>query len=381
MTPNAPPRVLHIVENLDRGAVENWLVRMFLHATKTDVAVDWTFYCILDRPGALDDEVRAAGGKIVYSPVGLAQKRAFFASLRGEMRRGRYDVIHCHHDIMSAIYLLASMGLPAKRRIVHVHNADENVPTSSRLKRALLVGPMRRLSLAIADRIVGISNHTLDTFLAGRPRRPGRDIIHYYGIDPTIFAQAVGDRAQLRASLGLPADALILLFGGRVVPEKNPVLTVDVLHALLAREPKAVAVFAGSGSLEEAVVARARSLGIEDKVRLMGWRNDLPEVMSASDWFILPRPEQPMEGFGIAVVEAQLAGLKMLLSKGVPDDPLLPTAVCERLSLSDPPERWAAAAAQLSREPQPTREAVLAAFNASPMHMDYALKKLVELHA
>ena len=40
-------KVLHIVENLHRGAVENWLIRMLRHARQRSVALDWTFYCAM----------------------------------------------------------------------------------------------------------------------------------------------------------------------------------------------------------------------------------------------------------------------------------------------------------------------------------------------
>jgi hypothetical protein len=45
-------RVVHVVENLQRGAVENWLLRMLRHARAQGRALDWTFYCALGEPGA-----------------------------------------------------------------------------------------------------------------------------------------------------------------------------------------------------------------------------------------------------------------------------------------------------------------------------------------
>ena len=376
----APPRVLHIVENLDRGAVENWLVRMLVHARKREIEVDWTFYCILEQPGAMDDKARALGARVIHSPVPIARKAKFVRTLRMELGRGEYDVLHCHHDIVSAVYLLAASGMRIRRRIVHVHNADEAVLTPSRLKKRLYREPMRQVCLFMADRIVGISNHTLDTFLAGHARRPERDFVHYYGLDPAPFENVAADRADFRRQWELPEDALVLLFGGRLVPEKNPVFAVDVLADLRCIEPRAVAVFAGAGSQELDIVVRARELGVENSVHLLGWRNDLPEIMSCSDWFILPHPELPMEGFGLAVVEAQLAGLRMLLSRGIPDDPLLPTACFRRLPLSGGSIEWAKAAMELLHDPVPSRAAALAALRASPMNMDQALKGLLELH-
>jgi glycosyltransferase involved in cell wall biosynthesis len=156
---------------------------------------------------------------------------------------------------------------------------------------------------------------------------------------------------------------------------------VDVLANLRRIDPRAAAVFAGAGSLKLDVLARARELGVENSVRLLEWRDDLPEVMSCSDWFILPHPEQPMEGFGVAVVEAQLAGLRMLLSRGVPDDPLLPTAGFRRLPLRAGADQWAKAAIELMNNPPPSRAAALDALKGSPMDMDRAFTRLLGLYA
>ena len=373
------PKIIHIVENLDRGAVENWLVRMFKHGLASGNSLDWTFYCILGKPGKLDEEVCSHGGKVIYSLVSLLERQEFFRALHVTLKQGNYDILHCHHDIMSAVYIAASWGTPIQKRLVHIHNADENLSTPSRLKQRALKKPMRRICLT-ADRVVGISNHTLDTFLAGRPRQPHKHVVHYYGVDPTPFRTTAPDRSKFRQDLNLAPDARILFFGGRIVPEKNPLFVIEVLAELRKLDPKAVAIFAGAGVLEPLVIPKAQQLNVDSSVRMLGWRADMPDVMRCCDWFILPRPEYPMEGFGLAVVEAQLAGLRMLLSKGIPDDPLLPTACFRRLSLEQPANQWAKAATELLREPAPSTQAVVESLKSSPIDMDYALKDLLSLY-
>ncbi|HYC37540.1 MAG TPA: glycosyltransferase [Usitatibacter sp.] len=372
--------MLHIVESLDRGAVENWLLRMLRHAVARGQAPDWTFYCALCRPGEKEAEARALGARVVHSPVPLRQKLGFARALRAELARGAHDVLHCHHDLVSALYLVAAARMPLALRIVHAHNADQVVPSGSAARRALLREPMRHTCLRLADRVVGISHHTLDTLLGGRARRPGRDQVHYYGVDPTRIARARGDRAGLRAEFGFPPDARVLLFLARMVPEKNPMFALEVFARLAALEPRAVVLFVGAGSESGAVADRARDMGLDSRVRLAGWRDDGGEIMAASDWFILARPEAPMEGFGVAVVEAQLAGLHLLLSRGIPDDPLLPGASFRRLALAAGPEAWAQAALELARSGAPSRDAAIAALAASPMDMDFALQDLWRLH-
>jgi glycosyltransferase involved in cell wall biosynthesis len=375
------PKVLHVVGMMDRWSVETWLLQLMAHARRRGQPLDWTFYCAFGAAGSRDCEASALGARVIRSPVPIGDKLAFAKALRAEVASGGYDVMHCHHDLISGAYLLAATGLPVSKRLVHVHNLDEAVLTPSPLKQAVLRPTLRRVCLAMADQIVANSEHSLDKFLAGRRRDPRRHRVHYIAVDPARFAAARLDRGAFRRSLGIAEDAPILLFAGRVTPEKNPVFAVDVLAALRRRMPGAVAVFVGDGSLEGDVTARAAALGQSDAVRVIGWRDDVAEIMSACDWFILPHPHQPPEGFGIAVVEAQLTGLRLLLSLGVSDAPILPGASWRRLSLDDGPEAWADAAVQLWNAPAPSRETALAELRASPMDLDRALDDMLALHA
>lgn len=371
---------LHIVESLDRGAVENWLLRMLRHASIRGIDLEWTFYCLLNRTGQLDEEARALGARVILSPVPISRKLEFVKALRAELRAGQYDVMHCHHDLVSGMYLTAASGLPVRRHIVHIHNADEAIPVSSRVKQAILRPIMRRVCLSSADRIVGISNHTLDTFLGGRKRLNGRDVVHYYGVDPTPFGRTRADRVAFRRELGFTENAKLLLFAGRLVPEKSPLFAVDVLAEMRRLDPAVSGIFVGAGSLEKETYRRAAELNVGGFVRMLGWRSDIPAIMSCCDLFILPHPERPMEGFGLAVVEAQLAGLRLLISKGIADDPLLPTAVYRRLSLADPVQAWAEAATDMLAGPAPLSSEAIKALHASPMDMDRALAALLALY-
>src|SRR5262249_3907791 len=108
---------------------------MLNYAAKINAPVDWTFYCTLGE-GPLDDQARARGAKLVYSPVPIGAKLAFMRALRSHLCLNRYDALHSHHGLISGVYLLAASRLPIKRRIVHVHNADESVLTPNAVKQA-----------------------------------------------------------------------------------------------------------------------------------------------------------------------------------------------------------------------------------------------------
>ena len=179
-----PPKVLHVVGVLDRWSVETWLLRMLTHARSRREGLDWTFYCTFGETGSRDEEARSLGARVVHSPVPIGDKLAFAGALRSELERGRYDVLHCHHDLISGVYLAASAGLPIGARLVHVHNLDESVLTPSPLKQAVLRPALRRTCFSLADKIIANSEHALTAFLAGRRRDPARHVVHTLGIDP-----------------------------------------------------------------------------------------------------------------------------------------------------------------------------------------------------
>src|SRR4029079_19149991 len=110
-------KILHIVENLHRGAVETWLVRMFEECRKLRPDDVWTFYCMWGQPGRHDERVRELGGRIIYSPVPLGRTTASLCAPPPTLKHGQFDILHCHHDLLSGCYLLAAMGLPIRQRI------------------------------------------------------------------------------------------------------------------------------------------------------------------------------------------------------------------------------------------------------------------------
>ncbi len=370
-------RVCHIVESLDKGAVEAWLSRTILHSATEFPDFHWTIYCTLTNVGRNVDALREAGVTVVASPVPFGQTLAFLAAMRSYLRARHFDVVHCHHDFQSGFYLWAAAGLAIKQRWVHVHNTDEALPTPSRWKHRLLLGPLRKSCLRMADGVIGISNHVLDQFLRFRPRRPERDFVRYYGLDVNPIRTAQRDPQKFRSELELPPDARLLLFVGRMSPLKNPVFVVDVLAATLKQVPNAYAVFVGEGDLTEQVERRSHELGVSQRIRMLGWRDDIASIMKNSDVFVFPRPETPLEGLGLVVVESQACGLPMLTTKGIAEDAIVDPGMVKRIPLWSPADEWARHVVELLNS-QPTCDCDTIA--ASRFGMDTTTQQLLALY-
>lgn len=184
-----PIRLLHIVESFDTGAVENWLLRVLSKAAITHPQFHWTFYCALEQPGRLDEKIKRLGGEVIHTPFPLNQKTKFVSHLRKTIKEGDFDILHCHHDFVSAVYLFAALGLPLKQRIVHVHNTDEGLPTPSLMKQLIFKEPMRQTCLRLSDTVVGISNQALSQFTRSNGHRSNKERVVYYGIDTSVFRE------------------------------------------------------------------------------------------------------------------------------------------------------------------------------------------------
>jgi glycosyltransferase involved in cell wall biosynthesis len=133
-------------------------------------------------------------------------------------------------------------------------------------------------------------------------------------VDSDQFSPASPEqRAALRARFHIPADARVLLYVGRLAPEKAlPDLLAGFAKAAAA-DPRARLIFAGDGPLRETLECQARQLGLADRVRFPGRidPNHIPDWLRAADLFALVSPG---EGFSCALVEAMSAGLAAIVS-------------------------------------------------------------------
>ena len=156
------------------------------------------------------------------------------------------------------------------------------------------------------------------------------------GIDLERFANVSISKKEKRKELGIPEDAYVVGQVSRFTYQKNPEFTVNIFHELLKKKENAYLILAGRGKQENELRKQVSDLRIEDKVRILVSRDDIPELLKAMDVFILP---SRFEGFGIVLVEAQAAGLPCVVSESVPSQVYLSKKV-NKLNLNDSTDLW-----------------------------------------
>ena len=332
-------KVLHIVENFNGQATEKWLFQTFDELQKKGDSVDWTFFCMLSEPGKFSEKVIEKKGRVICSPMRVSKLIPYMKFLRKTIRNGSYDIIHCHQDLMSAISLLATIGLPIRKRIVHVHNTSLDIPTENCFKVMLFRRLFRWICLYLADHIIGVSEEALKAFSQGQVSSQ-MSVVHC-GVDLSAYHDNKRTRYTLRENLGIPDDAVILLFVGRMTKYKNPCFVLDIIEKMPQNYQQVYAIFAGAGPLEEKVRKIAAEKSLSNRVRVLGWQDNIPSIMLSCDLLVWPGLEDVMEGLGLGVVEAQAAGLKVVMSRNVPNEAVIIPELVDILPLVAGPKAWA----------------------------------------
>ena len=129
----------------------------------------------------------------------------------------------------------------------------------------------------------------------------------HIGIDTMLWRHDGERLADVRASIGASASTLVLLFAGRVSPEKRPHLALDVVSALLAEGHDVQLLVAGGGPLLQAMHDRAVTSGIAEHAKFLGELDEqtLRHVYAASDVFLAP---SEIEGIARSLYEAMSMG-------------------------------------------------------------------------
>jgi D-inositol-3-phosphate glycosyltransferase len=353
----------------DAGGLNVYVVEVARQLAKRDVEVEiFTRTTTAELPPTVELEPGVLVRHVTAGPYeGLGkddlpgQLCAFAA---GVMRTGahapedHYSLVHSHYWLSGQVGWLAAdrwqvplvhtMHTMARVKNQHLAEGDNPEPAGREIGEVQVVDAADRL---IANTL-GERHELIDLYAAD----PDKVVVVPPGVDLELFSP--GDRREARASVGLPLDAKVLLFVGRIQPLKAPEVLVKAAAELLARHPSwagelVVAVLGGpSGSgLEhpESLQELTDALGIAPQVRFVPPvpRTELARWYRAADVVAVPSHS---ESFGLVAVEAQACGTPVVAA----DVGGLPTAVGDAGVLVDGHEvpKWADTLESLLLDPE-----------------------------
>ncbi len=154
------------------------------------------------------------------------------------------------------------------------------------------------------DRVVAIS-HAIQRALVDAGVARERIVVIPDCVDPSAFAGA-GDRDWLCREFGLPADSRVVGVIAQLIERKGHRYLLEALPAIVAAEPATRVLFFGRGPLEEELREDIRRRGLDEVVRLAGFRDDIPRILPCLDLVVHPAIA---EGLGVALLQAAAAAV------------------------------------------------------------------------
>ena len=285
-----PIRVLQLITSLERGGAENHLLALLTHADRQAFQLETAVLC---GEGELVPVFREAG-----IPVHLLRSRTRFDPLALRrlvklLRDGNFDILHSHlfrADIYAGL-AVAQLGDRRPLVVSTRHNDD-------RFFLNPFVGLIHYMVSAQQDLIIAISDHIARFTVARGVRDPGRVRRVYHGLEPPVTRALEREGQRIRAELGVGADDFLVGNVGRLALQKGQRHLIAAMPLLLQRVPRAHAVIAGGGDLEDYLRDLAEEAGVAERVHVLGPRKDVPALMHAIDVFAMP---SIWEGFGLVL--------------------------------------------------------------------------------
>ena len=250
--------------------------------------------------GWLAKQLPQASVEIVHIPLLGVPIRHSLQAVVATLRRTSPLVVHSHEFTMSVLGSAACWRLKLPH-IITMHGG-----------RYHATRPYRRVALGVAarcaSRIVAVSQTFAERLAKDLLLRTARIHVVHNGIPPIPHVVPT-----LRAELGLPAGAPLVLAVGNLYPVKGHAHLLRAVASLPMplRNQLHVAI-AGRGEEEQTLRSLAAALGIESRIHLLGLRTDIPNLLRSATLFVLPSLS---EALPLALLEGMRAGLPVIASR------------------------------------------------------------------
>lgn len=318
-------KVLEVFDSLEiSGGVQGVVMNIYRKMDKKNITVDFAVY---DAPAqnSYQSEIEVTGGKVIpVKNLSDAGPIGFYQQFKVLFENNHFDAVHAHNIHHNGLILLAAKNAGVPIRISHSHQAFDERNDS--FARKLFSNSLKWLNNHVATRKVACSDLAAE-FLYGK-NRPYEFLPNAIDVGRFDIPQS---KYELRHQYGYSDDTQrILLHIGRFSPQKNQFFLIKIMEKL--KNENCVLLIAGEGPLKNEFLNEVKNAKLEDQIKYIGLREDIPQLLKMSDCMLLP---SIYEGLPVVAVEAQAAGCCSLLSDVVTRQADLKVGLVEYLSIND----------------------------------------------
>lgn len=233
-----------------------------------------------------------------------------YKRLKAIIIAGKYDLVHTHTPVASAIVRLASRNLSNLKIIYTAHGFHffKGAP----LINWLIYYPIEKWLSRYTDVLITINQEDYDAAIKGKFKSKQVVLVNGVGINLERFKpQIEAKKLALRKQYGYTTDDFILIYAGELSYRKHQDLLINVAGKLKDKIPNLKIILAGSGELEEQYNNQIKGLGVQNQVELLGFRKDINNLMNLADIAVSASRQ---EGLPVNVMEAMATGLPLIVT-------------------------------------------------------------------
>ena len=329
--------ILHVVSNI---SVRSGIMSCIMNYYRNMNGVRFVFLYFDFREITYEEEIKSLGGEVIKlsSPKNVVK---FFSELRAlkEHYINVFDIIELHDPFMVTFFARLKKQLKIKKMIVHAHSTRFSDSKLGEVRNRLLsIG-----NTFLPDAYFACSSLAGEKIFGKKFCKSG--IVIHNAIDLDRFMKKEY-RASLREKYCISEKYVIVHIGNFAEPKNHPFI-ISVFEKICELRNDAILVLIGDGERRPTIEKMVKDKQLQSKVLFLGARTDVNELLQMADCFLFP---SKYEGLGMAVVEAQAAGIPCVISNMLPEETNVLTMQNKVLSLNDSPVTWARAICESKKE-------------------------------
>ena len=297
-------KICHFVNGLVNGGVEKVIINYFSNMKNKD---DYDLHVITQ--GESDSKCLKEFEDLGFTIHTVTKKKISlfknYKDIRNILKKEKFDIVHCHMTTTNFFPLLYSKLSGVKVRISHSHLDNSVIPFMDRIYITLT---------KLVSKTRFACSKSASTYLFGKNKNV-TIINNAINIDNFKYNEKI--RKDIRKKLNISEDKIVIGHVGRFVDQKNHEFIIDLFKKLSKDNDRYELLLIGTGELEDSIKDKVKEYNLSNKVKFLGTRNDVYNVMQTFDIFILP---SKFEGLGIVLIEAQVSGLKCFASSNTPEE-------------------------------------------------------------
>ena len=307
-------KILHSTLTNNMGGIEAFLSNLTkdIYALNNDSDTKVEFSFLMNGENIeIEKKFTDFGCKIYHTPRFFQGYSAFIKKL---LLENNYDYVHVHKNSAAEIILPKLVKKYSHATlVVHSHNT---LPSLSSVPTRFLHRLNQKKLFDLADYRFACSKEA-GKWLFGTNRPTDSYRVINNGIDTQSYEYNEVIRKKTRDALNLNDGNFLFGNVGRLAEQKNQAFLIKSFAKVIRKRPEARLIIVGGGEKAPELEQLKESLGLQEKVFLVGSSQRVSDYLQAMDAFVLP---SLYEGLGISMVEAEASGLPIFVSDTVPDD-------------------------------------------------------------